>query len=181
MVNETKLDSRARPSMGPENMMSTQPGRVWRYGPLIIWAALIFLGSSNILSGSNTSMFIVRPLHWLFPHASDATLQTLHLLLRKAGHFTEYAILAFLAARAFRTSPNDGLRRRWFLISLVLVVLYALGDEFHQSFVPTRGASIVDSMIDSLGGLAALTVVAMRGRSPRLSKGHSNLANRLSS
>jgi VanZ family protein len=44
------------------------------------------------------------------------------------------------------------------------VVVYALSDEFHQSFVPSRGASILDSMIDSLGGLIALTVLIFRGR-----------------
>ncbi len=161
-------------------MVSTTPGRVFRYGPLVIWAALIFIGSSNILSGSNTSMFIVRPLHWMFPHASDLTLQTLHFFLRKAGHFTEYAILALFAARAFRTSSSERLRARWFLISLVFVILYALSDEFHQSFVPTRGASIFDSMIDSVGGLTALIVLAIRVRSPGVSEGNSSLVDRVS-
>ena len=80
----------------------TSRDRLWRYGPLIVWAVLIFIGSSSILSGSNTSPFLVQPIHWLFPKASDATLQLIHLLIRKAGHLTEYAILAWLAARAFR-------------------------------------------------------------------------------
>src|SRR2546429_9802939 len=81
--------------------------RLWRYGPVVVWAALIFIGSSSILSGSNTSTFLVQPMHWLFPTASDSTLQLAHLLIRKAGHLTEYAILAWLAARAFRTSSNE--------------------------------------------------------------------------
>lgn len=181
MVNETKLDPGTPASIFNGNMLRSPRGRVWRYGPLVIWAALIFLGSSNVLSGSNTSMFIVRPLHWMFPQASDVTLETLHLLLRKAGHFTEYAILAFFAARAFRTSSSELLRQRWFLISLVLVILYALSDEFHQSFVPSRGASIFDSMIDSVGGLAALIVVAIRVRRPSVGGGNSSMVNRLSS
>ena len=136
--------------------------RLWRYGPLIIWAALIFIGSSKLLSASHTALFLVRPLHWLFPHASDATLRTLHFLLRKAGHFTEYAILALLAARACRTSSRELLRSRWFWLSLLLVVAYSLSDEFHQSFVASRTASIYDSVIDSLGGLAALVLAAIR-------------------
>ena len=139
--------------------------RLSRYGPLVLWAALIFVGSTDLLSGSHTSLFLVRPLHWLFPQASDETLITFHFLLRKAGHFTEYAILALLAARAFRTSTRDLLRSRWFWISLVLVVAYSLSDEFHQSFVPSRTASIHDSMIDSVGGLTALVLLALsRGR-----------------
>ena len=147
--------------------------RLWRYGPLIIWAALIFIGSSNLLSASNTSMFLVRPLHWLLPQAGDATLRVLHFIVRKAGHLTEYAILALLTARAFRTSSRELLRSGWFWASLVLVVVYSLSDELHQSFVPSRTGSIYDSMIDTLGGLTALTWLALRQRvrSPRVSKG----------
>lgn len=135
-----------------------------RYGPLLIWAALIFIGSGGILSGSQTGSFVLRPLRYLFPHASPETLGLLHLLIRKAGHLTEYAILAWLAARAFRRSTHDFLRQRWFWWALAFVVAYALSDEFHQSFVPSRGASIWDSLIDSVGGLLALLWVAWRAR-----------------
>src|SRR3954463_6136372 len=128
-------------------------GSRWaRYGPLVVWAGLIFIGSSDILSSSHTSNFLVRPLHWLFPAASSSTLAVLHFGLRKLGHLTEYAILAVLAARAFRTSSRQWLRRYWFLVSLLLVVVYSLSDEFHQSFTPSRTATIYDSMIDSTGG-----------------------------
>ena len=147
--------------------------RVFRYGPLIVWAILIFIGSSDLLSASHTGAFIVRPLHWLLPNASETTLATIHFILRKLGHFTEYAILAWLAARAFRTSSRELLSNHWFWLSLLLVIIYSLSDEFHQSFVPSRTASIYDSMIDTFGGLAMLVFLAIRqrGRSPRLSKG----------
>ncbi len=68
----------------------------------------------------------------------------------------EYAILALLLARAFRTSLREFLRNHWFAVSLTFVALYALSDEFHQSFVSTRTASIYDCLIDTAGGLAAL-------------------------
>jgi VanZ family protein len=166
MVDEEKLNVRLRvgDSERKTRGFSKPQHRFWRYGPLIIWAALIFIGSSNLLSSSNTSMFLVRPLHWLLPQAGDATLRALHFVLRKAGHFTEYAILALLAARAFRTSSRELLRSRWFWASLVLVIVYSLTDEFHQSFVPSRTASIYDSMIDGLGGLTALSLVALKTR-----------------
>jgi VanZ family protein len=135
--------------------------RIWRYAPLIIWAALILVGSSNLLSSSQTSA-LLRPLRSLFPSASDTTLATIHFLIRKAGHVTEYFILAVLAARAFRTSSREFLRAHWFLVSLLLVVTYALFDEFRQSFAATRSASIYDSMIDSAGGLIGLIFVWWR-------------------
>ena len=100
----------------------------------------------------------------MFPQVSEATLSTIHFFTRKAGHFTEYAILALLAARAFRTSSRELLRNRWFWVSLLFVVVYSLSDEFHQSFVPSRTASIYDSMIDSVGGLIALVLLAIRQR-----------------
>lgn len=143
--------------------------RLWRYGPPIIWATLIFVGSSDLLSSSHTSSFILRPLHLLFPHASEATLAAIHFALRKLGHFTEYAILAWLTARALRTSSREWLRTRWFWLALAFVVCYALFDEFRQSFVPSRTASIYDSLIDISGGLTALVLIAIRNS--RNSKG----------
>jgi len=140
-----------------ENITSRRR-RIFRYGPLVVWAVLIFIGSGDVLSASHTSI-LVSVAHYLFPTASAETLAVFHLLIRKAGHLTEYAILAALAARAFRTSSRDLLRRRWFWAALTLVVLYALSDEFHQSFVPSRGASIYDSLIDSVGGLIGLMIV----------------------
>ena len=137
--------------------------RITRYGPLFVWAVLIFIGSSDLLSASNTGSFL-KWLRWLFPDASDHTLNVIHFTVRKASHFTEYAIFAWLAARAFRTSTRDVLRQRWFLISLLLVMAYALSDEFHQSFVATRTASIYDSAIDTAGGLTALIIVWLRRR-----------------
>lgn len=87
-----------------------------------------------------------------------------HFITRKLAHFTEYAILGFLAARAFRTSSRPAIQSRWFLISLTLVVTYALLDEYHQSFVPTRTGSVFDSLIDIAGGLTALVVIRRRKR-----------------
>ena len=143
--------------------MRSSHHRFSRYGPLVVWAALIFIGSSSVLSAAHTSA-VLRPVLWLFPHASEATLALVHFLVRKAGHLTEYAILALLAARTFRTSSGEFLRTRWFWVSLLFLVAYALSDEFHQSFVPSRTASIYDSMIDSAGGLAALVFLAVRKR-----------------
>ncbi|HEV2829889.1 MAG TPA: VanZ family protein [Pyrinomonadaceae bacterium] len=159
MIKEDKLKAGARVA---GNNSSDFKSRFSRYAPLIIWAALIFIGSSNLLSASHTSAFLVRPLRLLFPTANESTLRTIHFALRKAGHLTEYFILALLAARAFRTSSREILRARWFWASLLLVIAYALFDEFRQSFVSTRTASIYDSMIDSAGGLLGLIFLRWR-------------------
>src|SRR2546427_2160953 len=130
--------------------------RVRRYVPLILWMAAIFFASTSEFSASNTAVLIQPLLRWLFPHITDERIALFHFLVRKAGHFTEYAILGLFAARAFSTSSHSALRLSWFLAALILVCVYALSDEYHQSFVPSRTPSIYDSFIDMAGGLAAL-------------------------
>ena len=136
--------------------------RLWRYGPPILWAAFIFVASTKLMSASNTSTILRPVVLRLFPNISEATLNLIHFMVRKAGHFSEYAIFALLAGRALRTSSRKLLRQQWFWLSFLVVVVYALGDEFHQSFVPSRTASIYDSMIDMFGGLTALALLTIR-------------------
>jgi VanZ family protein len=141
--------------------------RLRRYVPLVLWMGVIFFASTGEFSSSNTAI-LIQPLRWLFPHMSDERLAFIHFLLRKAGHFTEYAILALFAARTFIGSSHEFLRRRWLVAALILISLYSLSDEYHQSFVASRTASIYDSMIDTIGGLTALIFIALwrakRGR-----------------
>lgn len=122
--------------------------------------AVIFFASTGEFSAANTSLLIKPILTWFFPNISADRLATVHFLIRKCGHFTEYAILGFLTARAFIDSSRAGLRRYWFVDGLFLIILYALVDEYHQSFVASRTASIYDSVIDISGGLFALIVFA---------------------
>lgn len=128
-----------------------------QYLPLVAWLAFIFFASSDSFNAGNTSRIIGPLVLWFFPHTSPETLATIHFITRKVAHFTEYAILGFLAARAFRTSS------RWFLISAILIVVYALLDEYHQTFVPSRTPSIFDSFIDMAGGISALIFVSRKG------------------
>ena len=143
--------------------------RLSRYGPLGVWAILIFIGSGSVLSAEHTSI-VLRVVKWLYPSASPNFLGWFHFLVRKAGHLTEYAILASLAARAFRSSSLQFLRVHWFKLSLVLAMLYALTDEFHQSFVPSRTASVHDSLIDSAGALIGLSLIWWYHRRKRMSQ-----------
>jgi VanZ family protein len=133
-----------------------------RYLPLIAWLAFISFASSDSFSAGNTSRIIGPLILWLFPNTTPETLAVVHFITRKVAHFTEYAILGFLAARALRTSPRPAISGLWFLICAILIVVYALIDEYHQSFVPTRTASIFDSLIDMAGGLTALVIVKKR-------------------
>jgi len=137
---------------------------LWRYLPLVGWMGFISFASSASFSANNTSRFIGPLLLWFFPKASAETMAFVHFLVRKLAHFGEYAVLGFLAARAFRGSTRPAVRQRWFWISTVLIIACALLDEYHQSTVPSRTPSIYDSLIDLAGGLTALLIVWRRGR-----------------
>ncbi|MDB5341872.1 MAG: hypothetical protein JWP89_249 [Schlesneria sp.] len=74
----------------------------------------------------------------------------------KGWHVTEFAIL---------TAGLIGLLNVWrpttrmanIFVAAALALLFAASDEFHQTFVPTRGGTIWDVLIDSLGvGLVTL-------------------------
>ena len=124
----------------------------------------IWILSSGSFSANNPSRFVGPLFLWFFPNASPESLALVHGIVRKLAHFTGYFALGLLAARAFRGSPNSNVRSKWFWISVLLIVGYSLIDEYHQSFVPSRTASIFDSYIDMAGGLTALVIVRKRNR-----------------
>ncbi|MCU0668623.1 MAG: VanZ family protein [Myxococcota bacterium] len=75
-------------------------------------------------------------------------------LVHNAGHAVIFGVLALLAARALGTGP----RAQW--AGFAIAVLYGATDEWHQSHVPGRTASIADWVTDAIGAAAALWVVA---------------------
>jgi|SRR4030095_4130956 VanZ family protein len=135
--------------------------RVSRYLPLLVWMAFISFASTGEFSAVNTSRFIGPLLLWLFPDISAENLMLAHALIRKTAHFCEYFLLGLLAARAFVSSSRLTLRNYWFQCATMLVVAYALIDEYHQSFVPSRTASIFDSFIDIAGGVTGIVVYSI--------------------
>jgi len=142
------------------------PKRIWRYAPLLLWMVLIFFASTDAFSAGNTTGLIRSLLTWLSPQVSEERITILHFLIRKLSHFTVYAVLALLAVRAFTSSSQRVLRQHWVVASALLIIGYALLDEYHQTFVPSRTASIFDSLIDIAGGLFAVfcLVAFKRGR-----------------
>ncbi len=142
--------------------------KISRYLPLALWLAFIFVASTGEFAASHTGVWIEKPLHWLFPSLSPHALAACHMFIRKAAHFTEYGILGWLSGRAFSTSPNDRVNRSWFFGAFLLVSLYAFSDEYHQSFVPSRTASVYDSLLDISGGLTVLIIYWLRRRRKRI-------------
>ena len=82
----------------------------------------------------------------------------LHVGVYKFAHVLVFGALGFLVSRALRASAVD--RAPWW--TMVIVILYALSDETHQSFVPGRSPSLLDVGVDAIGGILGLSVA--RGR-----------------
>ncbi len=126
--------------------------------PVLLWAVLIFSASADAHSYEHSSRFFEPLLHWLFPKMPQAHIETIHHILRKCGHLTEYAILALLLWRALHVAGNHLPAWSWPKVggTLLLVFIFAATDEFHQKFVPTRTPLITDVFIDTAGGAIGL-------------------------
>lgn len=135
------------------------PGRCMAWVLCALWMAFIYMMSATPgdVSGAESGLLTdiaLRVFSFLFGSEAAARVDVgmLEFLIRKAAHMTEYAILFILWHRALRLSGA----RRPALWAFAVCVLYAAGDEFHQSFTPERGPSPVDVAIDSAGAGAAL-------------------------
>ncbi|MGX8706623.1 MAG: VanZ family protein [bacterium] len=125
-------------------------------------AALIFFFSSQ--TGEDSSKLSGAVTRWLLerviPGFTDMTqaqqrvyMRRLGLLVRKAAHFSEYALLALTLAIHLRYRALHWPPYRMALCAWGLSTLYAVTDELHQMFVSARGPAIMDVGIDSAGAI----------------------------
>ncbi|MEZ4645984.1 MAG: VanZ family protein [Chloroflexota bacterium] len=99
---------------------------VKKWIPALLWMVAIFV-LSNQPKGAIPSFGL-----WDF-------------LVKKGSHFLAYGLLAGLYWWALRGGIGRSHR-------LLTTFLYAVSDEWHQSFIPGRNATVMDVMIDSVGG-----------------------------
>jgi VanZ family protein len=136
------------------------PGGLLKYwAPPIIWIAMIFLFSTDVFSGANTGSLLWKVVRFIYPGATQELFDSIHFSVRKAGHLTEYAVLALLFFRAFRSGSQERWRRWWALSSLLAAFLYASLDEYHQTFTRRRTGSVYDILIDTSGAATALVLL----------------------
>lgn len=102
-----------------------------RYLPSIIWMVIIFYFSSRQTTGIGGDSY-----WWRF-------------IILKSFHIIEYGVLAILLFIA--TSKYN--------YSLFIGVLYAISDEFHQSIVPGRTATLRDIFFDISGIFLGLLII----------------------
>ena len=150
-------------------MRASNPLKSWL--PVLLWMVLIYTASGDLLSSEHTSRFLVPVLRWIKPDISGATIAQIHFLLRKGAHLAEYGILAVLLWRGFRRGRVGVRQSLWpqAASALGLAIAFAATDEWHQSFIASRGSSPADVLIDVCGaalGLALRWAVGNRQSHP---------------
>jgi VanZ family protein len=109
----------------------------------------------------------VSRLYWLWPALLAAMIFAASSRSHLAGpavegsdkvvHFCVYGLLATLTLRALLFS-GDRLARHAVWLSIALVSLYGISDEWHQSFTPGRSVEVADWIADTSGGLLAVAL-----------------------
>ena len=137
------------------------------WAPVALWAALIFFFSTDLFSSSNTGDFLGLLLSAIYSGITAAQFDTIHLVVRKSSHWTEYFIFSLLLIRALQGHFKSKVELRRAVWIVAIVSLYALSDELHQAFVPSRTASLADVTIDSVGGICGIlwTYLCPNGKS----------------
>jgi VanZ family protein len=105
------------------------------YGaPVLAYAGLIFL-----LSSISTFPYVIPSF----------------VGFDKLAHFSEYYFFGCLICRWLLTEKNRFANRHSFALTIVIGTCYGLSDEWHQSFVSGRDATLWDVLFDALGVAAA--------------------------
>ncbi|MBQ6042274.1 MAG: VanZ family protein [Oscillospiraceae bacterium] len=142
----------------------------------VLWMCLIFWFSSRDATESgNLSGSLLHGLlglfwpGWKLKSAAEQQqiFDSLHIVLRKCGHFTEFAVLGILLRLNLLQIPKLHMSRRQkpsfgtgFALPALLALLYACTDEFHQRFVPGRSCELRDVCIDFGGACTGLLLWA---------------------
>ena len=125
------------------------------------WMGIIFSFSGDSFAASRT-LTVLQYCNDLF-HLSltKETLLLLNWTIRKTAHFGNYFVLGLLVYRALA----GGLFRftlRCACWTLLVGLLHALLDEYHQSFTHFRTPSLYDSGLDFAGVAAAQVFILLR-------------------
>lgn len=126
---------------------------------VLIWMVVIFnFSAQNAEESSSLSQGISKIIYNFLSSLPGLKLELslFHSLLRQTAHFLIFFILALLLINAFRISGLNF--NRSVLFTLIIAVIYAALDEYHQNFVPGRAAELKDVFVDSLGIISGIGI-----------------------
>ncbi len=132
----------------------------------LIWMSLIFYLSHQ--TGNSSSGFSDKIVDFMidifiknFDNMSSLEKIEIHdnfsFIIRKSAHYTEYFILGILLILTVKSFFKKEVLI--YIISSSFGIVYAISDEFHQSFIDSRTPAIKDVFIDSMGLLTAIFLI----------------------
>jgi VanZ family protein len=77
--------------------------------------------------------------------------------IKKTIHIVEYGTLSLLIYRAFIGSGVK--KEKAAVLAILISVVYAISDEFHQSFTPGREPTVRDVLFDTIGAVLAILII----------------------
>ncbi len=122
---------------------------------LIMWMTIIFLFSTQTgAQSSKSSQFIIDILNFLHLDINSFFGRFTEFVVRKSAHMFEYFVLCLLIYYLVKDYLSYKV-----IISIFFSFLYACTDEAHQLFVPNRGPSFHDVLIDTSGAIIAMCIL----------------------
>ena len=133
---------------------------------LFSWMFIIFMFSNQaaVKSGALTRKVSNIAVNVINKEIESETkgdiVEKVFLPLRKGAHFFIYFILGML----IYTLLKEYMPKYKFILTIILVLLYAISDELHQNFVAGRTGTIKDVFIDSFGGITGAMAMKLKYR-----------------
>lgn len=142
-----------------------RPSRWWAVA-FVCWVALIW-GHSLVQGPQSTaeSGLVVSLLRPLFEGVGIVDPDLMSFIVRKAAHFSEYAVLGVLARGLVTSLREEGSAPR--LPVTVVAALVPVADECLQLFIPGRSGRPQDVLIDLCGMLFGFALFWVASRVAR--------------
>ncbi|MFM9873453.1 MAG: VanZ family protein [Fimbriimonadaceae bacterium] len=121
-------------------------------------AVVIYLTSTTLITQRQLARFVASVMPGVTEDGFFEWWQTWWWVFVKGFHVTEFFVLTLVAGFALR---RFGVKR-WLLYGALTAVVYAISDEWHQTFVTGRGGRATDVLIDCIG--VSLAVLVLRWR-----------------
>lgn len=89
----------------------------------------------------------------------EIILHKVEFIIRKMAHFSIYTVVGLLLMALLSTYNIKN--KCGIVVTIIIGILYAMSDEFHQSFSPGRTPKITDVCIDTLGVILGAVLVIL--------------------
>lgn len=132
---------------------------------------IIFIWGNSTVPGTGSSALsqsVVAAVRAALEGVGLPSAWVTNFLVRKCGHFLEYAVLGVLVSQALE--PGRGSFRRSLPAIVFILVLVPCIDESIQLFIPGRSGQVTDVLLDVCGAAAGVvlrTVVVRRKKRRR--------------